>query len=52
MKTAFLALVLAALPTLAFAYCDEMRRQPNGSLCPADNIYDHEFGLCVEKPSS
>lgn len=45
------ALLLAVAPTLAFAYCDEMRRKPDGTLCPAETIYDGEFALCVEVPS-
>ncbi|MCG6904344.1 MAG: hypothetical protein LJE68_16860 [Rhodobacter sp.] len=42
------ALLLAALPTFALAYCDEMRRKADGSLCPVDKVYDSQFDMCVE----
>ncbi len=51
-KVSLAALVLAALPTFALAYCDEARMKPDGTMCPPDKLYDSEFALCVEKPTA
>ena len=50
-KTLLAALLLSALPTFALAYCDDMRRKPDGTLCPTGEIYDAEFSMCVHAPS-
>ena len=50
-KITVAALLLAAIPTFAVAYCDEMRRKPDGTLCLAENIYDSEFAMCVARPT-
>ena len=52
MKMTIAVLTLAVLPTLATAYCSENRMKPDGTMCPADKLYDHQFALCVEKPTS
>ncbi len=51
MKLTIAVFVLAALPTLAIAYCNETRLKPDGSFCPTDMVYNGEFALCVEKPT-
>jgi hypothetical protein len=50
-KTLGAALIALALPTFALAYCDDMRRKPDGALCPEGQIYDAEFAVCVHMPT-
>ena len=50
-KATFLAAVLAAMPSLALALCDDMRRKPDGSLCPEKTVYDADFDVCIEAPA-
>ncbi|MEL7116775.1 MAG: hypothetical protein AAGP08_14540 [Pseudomonadota bacterium] len=51
-KVLLATVVATVFSTAAFAYCDEARMKPDGSMCPHDMIYDHEFALCVEKPTA
>ena len=50
-KLTLAALLLITVPTFAFAYCNETRMKPDGTMCPESMLYDSQFALCVEKPT-
>ncbi len=50
-KTTLAAVVLGLLPTFAMAYCDDMRRMEESANCPAGQIYNIEFEVCVFPPT-
>lgn len=51
-KITIAAILFAAIPTFAVAYCSETRMKPDGTMCPENMLYDAEFALCVEQPTA